>query len=68
MKKILKTGNEYSKNFINQLGSQDTIIISAEIEKSINKLEKDDKKSFMELLKIKETGLDTLISKRLRIT
>ena len=61
--KSIENGNEYSKNFINQIGNQDTIIISAEIENQINKLEKDDKKSFMELLKLKETGLDTLISK-----
>ena len=61
--KSVENGNEYSKNFINQLGNQDTIIISAEIENQINQLEKDEKRSFMELLKLKQTGLDTLISK-----
>ena len=43
--------------------SENTIIISVEIENQINLLEEDDKRNFMKLIGIKETGLNSLITK-----
>ena len=56
-------GNRYTQKFIEKYGDKDTIIISAEIENQINELKDDEKNSFMELLKIKNTGLNSLIKK-----
>ena len=59
----ITNGNNHTKSFINTYGESNTIIISAEIENQINKLKDDEKNSFMELLKIKNTGLNSLIKK-----
>ena len=57
-------GNKYSENFINYFGEKSTLIISAEIENQINQLEnKIEKENYMEMLKIKKTGLNNLIKK-----
>ena len=47
--------------------SENTIIISVEIENQINLLEEDDKRNFMKLIGIKETGLNSLITKGYRL-
>ena len=59
----ITNGNNHTKSFINTYGESNTIIISAEIENQINELKDDEKNSFMELLKIKNTGLNSLIKK-----
>ena len=59
----ISSGNKYTKSFIELYGQDNTIIISAEIENQINQLKESEKESFMKLLKIKNTGLNNLISK-----
>jgi len=59
----LPKGNKYTEMFINKFGEDKTIIISAEIENQINQLEAKEKLNYMEILKIKETGLNSLIKK-----
>ena len=61
-KSIVK-GNKYSDKILEMDHSENTIIISAEIENQINLLEEDDKRNFMKLIGIKETGLNSLITK-----
>ena len=57
-------GNNYTKEFIEKFGEDNTLIISADIENQINDLgDKNEKKNFMEMLNIKETGLNNLIQK-----
>ena len=57
------SGNNYTKNFIEKFGKQSTIIISAEVENQINQLDEEDKRNYMGLLKIKDTGLNNLVKK-----
>ena len=59
----IKNGNNYTNNFIKKYGSQNTIIISADIENQINQFEKEEKKNFMNMIDINDTGLNKLISK-----
>ena len=59
----IKNGNNYTNNFIKKFGSQNTIIISADIENQINQFEKEEKKNFMNMININDTGLNKLISK-----
>ena len=59
----IKNGNNYTNNFIKKFGSQNTIIISADIENQINQFEKEEKKNFMNMIEINDTGLNKLISK-----
>ncbi len=59
----IKNGNNYTNNFIKKYGSQNTIIISADIENQINQFEKEEKKNFMNMIDINDTGLNQLISK-----
>ena len=44
-------------------GKNNTIIASADIENQINQLDKEEKFNYMKMINIKETGLDTVISK-----
>ena len=59
----IKNGNNYTNNFIKKFGSQNTIIISADIKNQINQFEKEEKKNFMNMIDINDTGLNKLISK-----
>ena len=59
----IKNGNSYTNNFVKKFGSQSTIIISADIENQINQFEKEEKKNFMNMIDINDTGLNKLISK-----
>ena len=59
----IKNGNNYTNNFIKKFGSHNTIIISADIENQINQFEKEEKKNFMNMIDINDTGLNKLISK-----
>ena len=57
-------GNNYTKEFIEKFGEYNTLIISADIENQINDLgDKNERKNFMEMLNIKETGLNNLVQK-----
>jgi len=59
----IQNGNKYTKVFIDKFGDQNTIIISADIENQINQLEIDEKKNYMQVINLKETGLNKLIKK-----
>jgi hypothetical protein len=61
--KSIQNGNKYTKVFIDKFGDQNTIIISADIENQINQLEIDEKKNYMQVINLKETGLNKLIKK-----
>ena len=61
--KSLQNGNDYTKSFIDKFGQENTLIVSADIENQINELDVDEKKNYMEMIGIKETGLNMLIQK-----
>ena len=63
----LKSGNNYTKAFISKFGQEDTLIVSADIENQINELDKTEKINYMEMIGLKETGLDSLIQKGYRV-
>ena len=63
----LKSGNRFTHEFINKYGDENVIIISADIENQINVLESDERKNYMEMIGISETGLDLLIQKGYKI-
>ena len=59
----VKNGNKYTQSFINKYGKNNTLIISADIENQINELDNNEKKNYMEMIGLKETGLNKLIKK-----
>ena len=61
--KSIKTGNNYTKNFINKYEEKNTIIVSAEVENQINQLKDDEKKNYMQMINLKENSLNILIKK-----
>ena len=61
--KSVKDGNNYTKIFTEKFGKEKTLIVSADIENQINGLELDEKKNYMEMIGLKNTGLDMLIQK-----
>ena len=61
--KSIDSGNKYTKEFISKFGTEDTIIISADIENQINQLEATEKNNYMKIVNLKETGLNLLIKK-----
>ena len=63
----VQKGNDYTKNFINKFGSENTIIVSADIENQINELDENERKNYMEMIGLNETGLDMLIQKGYKI-
>ena len=63
----VQDGNDYTKKFINKFGHENSLIISADIENQINTLEKSEKKNYMEMIGLKETGLNMLIQKGYKI-
>ncbi len=63
----LQKGNIYTKNFVGKFGQENTLIISADIENQINDLEKNEKKNYMEMIGLEETGLNMLIQKGYKI-
>ena len=65
--KSVQNGNKYSKNFINKFGKENSLTISADIENQINELNESEKKNYMEMIGINETGLDLLIEKAYKI-
>ena len=59
----ISNGNSYTEKFFVKYGSTNTIIISADIENQINQLETSERKNYMEMIKIKDTGLNNLVKK-----
>ena len=65
--KSIQNGNDYTKKFISRFGSDNSLIISADIENQINNLDVHEKKNYMEMIGLKETGLNMLIKKGYQI-
>ena len=59
----LQSGNNYTQSFIDKYGNNNTLIVSADIENQINELDSNEKKNYMEMIGLKETGLNKLIKK-----
>tara|TARA_B100001057_G_scaffold157378_1_gene157965 strand:- start:1411 stop:2484 length:1074 start_codon:yes stop_codon:yes gene_type:complete len=59
----VQNGNDYTKAFITKYSEEKTLIVSADIENQINSLDVSEKKNYMEMLGLKETGLNMLIQK-----
>jgi GTP-binding protein YchF len=56
-------GNDYTKSFIEKYGSKKTLTISAEIENQLNELENEERKNYMKMINVDDTGLNLLIKK-----
>ena len=63
----VQNGNDYTKKFISKFGKENTLVVSADIENQINELDKNEKKKYMEMIGLKETGLSLLIQKGYKI-
>ena len=63
----MKEGNNYTNAFIEKYGSENTLIVSADIENQINELENDERKNYMDMIGLKNTGLNMLIKKGYKI-
>ena len=63
----VQNGNKYTKDFITKFDEENTLIISADIENQINELENEERKNYMKMIGLKETGLDMLIQKGYKI-
>ena len=61
--KSIKQHNDYTKQFIEKFGDQNTLVISADIENQINELDIIEKKNYMKMIGLEETGLNSLIQK-----
>ncbi len=61
--KSIQNGNGYTKSFIEKFGLENTLIVSADIENQINELDVEERKNYMEMIGLKDTGLDMLIQK-----
>ena len=65
--KSVQNGNSYTKSFIEKFGLENTLIVSADIENQINELNSEERKNYMEMIGLKDTGLDMLIQKGYKI-
>ena len=63
----IQKGNNYTESFINKFGQSNTLIVSADIENQINALESGERKNYMEMIGLKETGLNMLIREGYKI-
>ena len=63
----VQNGNGYTKSFIEKFGLENTLIVSADIENQINELDNEERKNYMEMIGLKDTGLDMLIQKGYKI-
>ncbi len=59
----VQNGNNYTQSFIDKYGNNNTLIVSADIENQINELDSNEKKNYMEMIGLNETGLNKLIKK-----
>ncbi len=65
--KSIQNGNRYTKSFLDKFGLENTLIVSADIENQINELSSDERKNYMDMIGLKNTGLDMLIQKGYKI-
>ena len=65
--KSVQNGNSYTKSFLEKFGLENTMIVSADIENQINELNSDERKNYMEMIGLKNTGLNMLIQKGYKI-
>jgi len=65
--KSVQNGNGYTKLFLEKFGLENTLIVSADIENQINELDSEERKNYMEMIGLKDTGLDMLIQKGYKI-
>ncbi len=65
--KSVREGNIYTKDFVTKYGEKNTLIISADIENQINELQSEEKKNYMDMIGLKDTGLTNLIQKAYNI-
>ena len=65
--KSVQKGNSYTKSFLEKFGLENTLIVSADIENQINELDSEERKNYMEMIGLKDTGLDMLIQKGYKI-
>ena len=65
--KSVRDGNRYTEEFIKKYGNDSTLIVSADIENQINELSDDEKKNYMDMIGLRETGLSMLIQKGYKI-
>ena len=65
--KSIQNGNGYTKSFVEKFSLENTLIVSADIENQINELNSDERKNYMEMIGLKDTGLDILIQKGYKI-
>ena len=63
----VQNGNDYTKKFVEKFSQDSTLIVSADIENQINELDLNEKKNYMEMIGLKETGLNLLIKKGYKI-
>tara|TARA_B100001057_G_scaffold93951_1_gene90301 strand:- start:79 stop:1152 length:1074 start_codon:yes stop_codon:yes gene_type:complete len=63
----VQEGNQYTKAFVEKFGQENTLIVSADIENQINSFSVNEKKNYMEMIGLKETGLNMLIQKGYKI-
>ena len=63
----VQNGNNYTKKFIEKFQKDNTLIVSADIENQINELAEEEKKNYMEVIGLKNTGLNMLIQKGYKI-
>ena len=59
----IQKGNEYTKKIITKFGYDNVLIVSADVENQINNFDQVEKKNYMEMIGLKETGLSMLIQK-----
>ena len=65
--KSIKEGNNYTTKVMEKFGIKNTLLISAETEDQINKLDTKEKENYMKIIGIKNTGLKSLIEKGYKI-
>ena len=63
----IQNGNNYTKDFINKYGEENCLIVSADIENQINELQSEEKRNYMDMIGLKDTGLAMLIQKGYKI-
>ena len=61
--KSIQNGNHYTKSSVEKFGLENTLIISADIENQINELDSNERKNYMQMIGLRDTGLDMLIQK-----
>ena len=59
----VERGNQYTQKFIEKFGDENTIILSAEIENQLNSLNDQERIKYMDILGIKEAGINVLSKK-----